>query len=73
MSGENIAVFYKNVTAQTGKCFWLPGLVLPPFKKKIKKYIFNFQNIMKINLNIVNDIIYKYAKFILKLFVLLAT
>jgi hypothetical protein len=33
MLGDNTVVFYKNVTALTGKCFWLPGLVLPPFFK----------------------------------------
>jgi hypothetical protein len=39
MSGESVAVFYKNVTALTGKCFWLPGLVLPPFKKINKSIV----------------------------------
>jgi hypothetical protein len=46
--------------------------MIPSFKNKIKIIFLNFK-IMKINLDIVNDVTYKHAKFIKKFFVLWAT
>jgi hypothetical protein len=43
------------------------ALVLPPFKLYIKKHSFLLSKIMKINQDIVNDVIYTYAEIYYKI------